>query len=76
MSNPISISQLIEAIGDDNLSMQPLAPSFIGAKRKKAYNEMTFATEVGFGMQGPEKLGIILWVSKEDFARAKEKLGV
>jgi hypothetical protein len=70
------MTDLVEAIGDDKIYMQPLAPAITNMQRKKDYNVVSFATQEEFDLNGMKRLGIVLWVEREDFEAAKKKLGV
>jgi hypothetical protein len=70
------MTDLVEAIGDDKIYMQPLAPAITNMQRKKDYNVGSFATQEEFDLNGMKRLGIVLWVEREDFEAAKKKRGV
>ena len=74
MSKPITLTELLLEIGDDNLAMQPLAPAVTNMAKRSGYNEVSFATETPFSMDGLAKTGLVVWVDKGVFDAAVKRL--
>jgi hypothetical protein len=62
----IGITELIQKIGDDNVRLQPLDSCLTDMRSKKGENLYTFASEVPFDLKGPNKLGLVLWLDRDD----------
>ncbi|QWL61764.1 hypothetical protein HQ399_05665 [Aeromonas jandaei] len=65
MSNKVSITDLLGAIGSENISFQPLSKCVLDIKAKSSSTEITFATDAikpidVFANTGPS--GLVLWV--------------
>jgi hypothetical protein len=68
----IGIVELLTAIGNENIKINPLDQCMKNMQSRKDYNEFTFVSDQAFGFDGPAELGIVVWVSRED---AKKILG-
>lgn len=74
----MGLTDLITAIGDENVSVQFLSKSVVGSKDKKRDTEVTFATneintnDVFKGLA--EKEAIIVWVDRSDLEATIEAL--
>ncbi|MTI72545.1 MAG: hypothetical protein FH747_02950 [Stenotrophomonas sp.] len=74
MSKPITLTELLLEIGDDNLAMQPLGPAVTNMAKRRDYNEVSFATETPFSMKGLAKTGLVVWVDRDVFDAAVKRL--
>ncbi|MDX7876272.1 hypothetical protein [Aeromonas veronii] len=68
MSNKVSITDLLGAIGSENIRFQPLSACLLDIKAKSRDTEITFVTDVikpvdVFANTGPS--GLILWVDSK-----------
>lgn len=71
----VTLTALINAIGDENLRFQNLDHSLINADwtaRKGA--KITFGTEETITPNGPDKLGLILWLDRTQVAEVMARL--
>lgn len=69
----IGIVELLSAIGNDNIKINPLDQCLKNMQARKQHNEYTFCSDQPFGFEGPKDLGIVVWVSREE---AKKILGL
>lgn len=73
----MKLSELIAAYGDDKVQFQNLDQSLIRANMRGGKSEVTFGTELPVGIDGPDKLGLIVWLDrdrvKEIVAAGKDK---
>lgn len=70
MSKPVSMTDLINALGNENIRFQNLDHSLISADwSAKKGSRVTFGTDVNVkptpGFEGLEKLGLILWLDRD-----------
>ncbi|HEH9411779.1 hypothetical protein [Aeromonas salmonicida] len=68
MSNIVSITDLLAAIGSDNIKFQVLQNSLLDIKAKKGGSDVTFCTDAIkpadiFANTGPK--GLIIWVDRD-----------
>lgn len=72
----MKLSELIAAYGDDKVQFQNLDQSLINLNMNKGVSKITFGTEQPVGLNGTDKLGLIVWLDrdriKEITAAAKE----
>lgn len=61
----MNLSTLIAEYGDENVKFQHLDSCFIEAKAKKGHNEVTFGTGAGFGANGMNEIGLIVWMDRD-----------
>jgi hypothetical protein len=61
----MGIVELITALGDDNVKLNPLDSCITGMNKRKDHNEFTFCTDQAFGSKGPKDLGLVLWLPRE-----------
>lgn len=62
----MKLSELIEKVGDDNVMFQNLDNDTTNMKtRKDGQSEVTFGTQMSFGVDGTERLGLIVWLDRE-----------
>lgn len=66
----MKISELILAIGDDNVQFQNLDHSADTLKLVGGTTKITFGTEEPFSFKGTERLGLILWLDRQAVADA------
>lgn len=67
----MNLSELILAIGDDNVVFQNLdhCASDLNYTAKRG-TTITFGTDVPLNLKGTEKLGLVLWFDREAVAKA------
>jgi hypothetical protein len=72
----MDIKELIEEVGIDNVGVQFLdtcATNFTYSEKRQT-SKVTFETDQRFGMNGLDKLGIVVWLPREEaMAIAKRK---
>jgi len=66
----MKISELILAIGDDNVQFQNLDKCADTLNMNGATTRITFGTEVPLNLEGTEKLGLVLWLDRQAVADA------
>lgn len=66
---PLALSELIRQYGDDKVQFQNLDQSLTNLSVGKGVTKITFGTEQTAGLDGTDKLGLIVWL---DRARVKE----
>jgi len=73
----MKISELILAIGDDNVEFQNLDKSLTAADyHHRKGTTITFATQMRLHpTKGTEKLGIVLWLDRDAVNAAIDKAG-
>lgn len=75
MSKPVSMTALLNAIGDDGIGFQNLDHSTIKADwSAKSGSKITFGTDQPLTPEGTEKLGLIIWLDREQVAEAMTRL--
>ncbi|MAX33699.1 MAG: hypothetical protein CME72_11625 [Halomonadaceae bacterium] len=74
MSKPIGLSELIAEIGNERLMMQPIDQSLVSMNKRKDYNEIAFATEQDFDLNGTSQFGMVIWVDRDELTKARDKL--
>ncbi|MBF8448299.1 MULTISPECIES: hypothetical protein [Aeromonas] len=77
MSNIVSITDLLAAIGSDNIRFQVLQDSLLDIKAKKEGSDVTFCTNAIspadiFANTGPK--GLIIWVDRELMSKRLEEI--
>lgn len=73
MSNkPMGMAELINRVGDDNLTFQRLGSGYFEAKEAPKECKIRFATSPGMALQieRSEIIGFVVWLKKEDVDRA------
>jgi hypothetical protein len=65
----MSITELLQHVGDENIQLQNLADSLVKAQLKKNDGEITFATDrdivQDMALNRCDKIGLILWIPKD-----------
>ena len=74
MSKPIGLSELIAEIGNDNLLMQPIDQSLVSMNKRRDHNELAFATDQDFDLNGTKQFGMVIWIDRAELTRAKDGL--
>lgn len=70
----MKLSELIAEIGDDNVQFQNLDNDLIRLNTKSnGTTELTFGTEAQTTLNGTEKLGLVIWLDREEVKKATEK---
>lgn len=71
MNEPLSISQLIAHVGDENITVQGLASNLAGVRNGKKDSRIEFYTSLqngrsiakeAAGIESSEIVGLILWI--------------
>lgn len=72
----MGITELLTAIGDDNIQFQNLdhCASDLNYSAKKG-TKITFGTEQPVSLEGTEKLGLVVWLDRKTVAEAIAKAG-
>ncbi|HEX3101867.1 MAG TPA: hypothetical protein VHQ01_08750 [Pyrinomonadaceae bacterium] len=65
----MNLSELIAAYGDDKVQFQNLDKSIINLNMNNGASKITFGTEQPVNLNGPDKLGLVVWLDRE---RVKE----
>lgn len=65
----MKLSELIAAYGDDKIQFQNLDQSIINLSMDKGVSKITFGTEQPINLDGPNKLGLVVWLDRD---RVKE----
>jgi hypothetical protein len=68
----IGIVELLSAVGNDNIQMQPLDTALTDMQAKKDYQLYTFGSAMSFDINGTQRLGLVLWLDRD---RVKEITG-
>lgn len=68
------ISRLVSEIGDENVKLQNLDMVTENLKRDGEVTQLTFITDQGFGPEGTEQMGLVLWVDRGRFKEAWAEL--
>ena len=71
----LKLSELILAIGDDNLQVQNLdnCADSLDFNIKRGTNKITFGTEMAITPTGTEKMGLVVWLPREAVKAALAK---
>jgi hypothetical protein len=76
------LSEMLTKIGDDKIKLQSLQPTQITNSERRRESKITFVTDLAIGQDltkaimsngKPEKLGIIVWLPREDYERIIEQ---
>lgn len=62
----MKLSELIAAIGDDNVQFQNLDHCADKLNMNGATTKITFGTEQRLNLKGTEKLGLVIWLDRDD----------
>jgi hypothetical protein len=65
----MTLSELIAAYGDDKVQYQNLDHSIINLNMNNGVSKITFGTEQPVNLDGPGKLGLVVWLDRD---RVKE----
>lgn len=69
------MTALLNAIGDDGIGFQNLDHSLIDANwSAKKGSKITFGTDQALTPEGPEKLGLIIWLDRKQVAETLARL--
>lgn len=71
---PPSIVDLVTDVGYDNITFQLLDSSLSDMRALKRANKYTFESDVGFDLNGPEKMGLVLWIDRDVYNNSFKKL--
>ena len=69
----MKLSELILAIGDENVQMQPLDACMIAARYDyRSGTKITFGTPMALTPNGTERMGLIVWLDRDAVKKARE----
>lgn len=68
MAKDMKLTELLNAIGDDNILFQNLDMCITQINKKKRENQVTFVTEQSFNAEGMTKIGLVVWLDRETVA--------
>ena len=73
----MNLSELISKYGDDRVQFQNLDQCTERLNMSKGVTKITFGTEQPMGLNGTERLGIVVWFDRADVAKiiAESKAG-
>ena len=60
----MKLSELIAAYGDDKVQFQNLDQSLVSLNMNKGVSKITFGTEQPVNLDGPDKLGLVVWLGR------------
>ncbi len=69
----MKLSELIVAIGDENIAIQPLDECATNFVRAKDHTKITFCTKERFDFKGTVKFGFVVWLNRDELKTALEK---
>lgn len=70
----MGISELLTRIGDDNIMFQNLDNDIVRLKtRADGQSEITFGSQAQTTINGTERLGLVLWLNRDDVELAKKE---
>lgn len=72
MSKKVGIVELVTALGNDGVRIQPLDGCLTDMKSNKHGSKYTFGSEIPFDLNGPTECGIVVWMPRD---KVKEILG-
>lgn len=76
-NSPVGIIRILETIGECHVDIQALNPSICRlARMDNGDTQVTFATSEKFDERSMERIGLIVWTSREDFDAMKKELGI
>lgn len=61
----MKLSELIAAYGDDKVQFQNLDQSIINLRMSNGVWKITFGTEQPGTFDGPDKLGLVVWLDRD-----------
>ena len=64
----MKLSELILAYGDEKVQFQNLDHSLVNLNMNKGVSKITFGTEQPAGLEGTEKLGLVVWLDRKRVA--------
>mgnify|MGYP003529440344 CR=1 FL=1 len=64
----MKLSEIIAAYGDDKVQFQNLDQCFESLSMKNGISKITFGTEQPVGLNGPEKMALIVWLDRTTVA--------
>jgi len=65
----MNLSELIAKYGDDKVQFQNLDQCAETLNMNKGVTKITFGTEQPLGLDGTQKLGIVVWMDRERVAK-------
>jgi hypothetical protein len=65
----MNLSELIAKYGDDKVQFQNLDQCAEALNMNKGVTKITFGTEQPLGLDGTQKLGIVVWMDRERVAK-------
>lgn len=64
----MKLSELIKAYGDEAVTFQNLDQCSTSLNMGKSGTKITFGTEERLGLEGPERLGLVVWMDRKRVA--------
>lgn len=64
----MKLSALILAYGDEKVQFQNLDHSLVNLNMNKGVSKITFGTEQPVGLEGTDKLGLVVWLDRKRVA--------
>lgn len=61
----MGIIELLQKIGEDNVRLQPLDQCVTDMKMSRGANKYTFESEVPFSLDGTQKMGLVVWLDRD-----------
>lgn len=61
----MKLSELIAAVGDDNVQFQNLDNDIVRLTTKNGHSEITFGTQMPAALSETVKLGLVIWLDRE-----------
>lgn len=59
--------EILEEVGIDNIKYQNLDHCISSMKARTDHNEFTFLSDQPFGPEGPDEVGIVLWIPRGEY---------
>lgn len=66
----MNVADLISRVGPENIDVDFLDTNFTRSKAKPGETTITFKTGQPMSSKGTEKMGVILWLDREDVQKA------
>ncbi|WNA15532.1 hypothetical protein [Acinetobacter phage HFM1] len=67
----VTLTQVLNKIGDDNIRLQFINTSLVGFKETKRELQVTFATEKeNKPLQHTKRMGIVIWIDEAQYHQA------
>lgn len=71
----MKLSELITAVGDDNVMFQNLDNDIVRLSTKSnGQSEITFGTKAATDLNGTQKLGLVIWLDRDAVEKATKEI--